>query len=52
VALALIPARRALRCPQCGSTNTELTSEFGATSCKSLNRCLDCHEPFDHMKEI
>ena len=52
VALTLSPPRRLLRCPQCGSTNTELTSEFGATSCKSLHRCLDCREPFDHVKEI
>ena len=52
VALTLNPPRRLLHCPQCGSTNTELTSEFGATSCKSLHRCLDCREPFDHVKEI
>ncbi len=52
VALTLTPPRRLLHCPQCGSTNTELTSEFGATSCKSLHRCRDCREPFDHIKEI
>ena len=26
-------------CPQCGSQNTELLSEFGSTSCKALWRC-------------
>ena len=52
VALTLIPPRQVLHCPQCRSTNTERTSEFGATSCKSLHRCLDCREPFDHVKEI
>ncbi len=52
VALTLTAPRRLLHCPQCGSANTELTSEFGATSCKSLHRCLDCREPFDHVKEI
>jgi ring-1,2-phenylacetyl-CoA epoxidase subunit PaaD len=52
IALTLTPPRRRLHCPQCGSPNTELTSEFGATSCKSLHRCLDCREPFDHVKEI
>jgi len=52
VALTLSAPRRLLHCPQCGSTNTELTSEFGATSCRSLHRCLDCREPFDHVKEI
>ncbi len=52
VALTLTPPRRLLHCPQCGSTNTELTSEFAATACKSLHRCRDCREPFDHVKEI
>ena len=37
-------------CPQCGSVNTELTSQFGSTPCKSLHRCLDCKEPFDYFK--
>ena len=52
VALTLRPPRRRLPCPQCGSTDTELTSEFGATSCKSLHRCRECREPFEHVKEI
>lgn len=39
-------------CPQCRSTNTERISEFGSTACKSLRRCLDCLEPFDHFKEL
>ena len=33
-------------CPQCGSGNTELLSEFGSTSCKALWRCKACREPF------
>ena len=37
-------------CPQCGSTDTELLSEFGSTSCKALWRCKKCHEPFDYFK--
>ncbi len=37
-------------CPQCGSTHTELVSQFGSTACKSLYRCLDCREPFDYFK--
>ena len=41
-----------IACPQCGSTNTELVSEFGSTACKALRRCLDCREPFDHFKEL
>jgi ring-1,2-phenylacetyl-CoA epoxidase subunit PaaD len=37
-------------CPQCGSKDTELLSEFGSTACKSLMRCKDCLEPFDYFK--
>jgi ring-1,2-phenylacetyl-CoA epoxidase subunit PaaD len=37
-------------CPQCGSDNTELLSEFGSTSCKALWRCRSCREPFDYFK--
>ena len=37
-------------CPQCGSKDTELISEFGSTSCKALWRCKSCREPFDYFK--
>ena len=37
-------------CPQCGSIDTELLSEFGSTSCKALWRCKSCREPFDYFK--
>jgi len=50
--LRLLPTRRDLRCPRCGSTATERTSEFGATACKALYRCTGCLEPFEHVKEI
>jgi ring-1,2-phenylacetyl-CoA epoxidase subunit PaaD len=49
-------SRRALfgvqqvECPQCGSVDTELLSEFGSTSCKALWRCKNCREPFDYFK--
>ena len=39
-----------IKCPQCGSANTELLSEFGSTSCKALWRCKSCREPFDYFK--
>ncbi|GAA5140461.1 phenylacetate-CoA oxygenase subunit PaaJ [Nocardioides marinquilinus] len=52
VTLSLLPTRRDVTCPQCGSGRTELTSEFGSTACKALYRCADCLEPFDHVKEI
>jgi ring-1,2-phenylacetyl-CoA epoxidase subunit PaaD len=50
VAVAL--RSRQVECPQCGSTETETVSQFGSTACKSLHRCLDCREPFDHFKEL
>ena len=37
-------------CPQCGSEDTEVLSEFGSTSCKALWRCKSCREPFDYFK--
>jgi ring-1,2-phenylacetyl-CoA epoxidase subunit PaaD len=52
VPLTLGPVRRALTCPQCGSGDVEVTSEFGSTACKALYRCRACLEPFDHLKEI
>ena len=41
-----------VRCPQCGSTDTEEISRFGSTSCKALWRCRTCAEPFDHFKAL
>lgn len=52
IALQLMPTRRAIQCPQCGSGETQVTSEFGSTACKALYRCRSCQEPFDHVKEI
>jgi len=52
VVLNLLPTRRAIGCPRCGSTRVELTSEFGATACRALYRCTSCLEPFEHVKEI
>ncbi|MEP1034863.1 1,2-phenylacetyl-CoA epoxidase subunit PaaD [Ekhidna sp.] len=39
-----------IECPQCGSQNTQLLSQFGSTACKSLFKCNDCLEPFDYFK--
>jgi ring-1,2-phenylacetyl-CoA epoxidase subunit PaaD len=52
VALQLLPTRRAVACPRCGSADVDLTSEFGSTACKAMYRCRACLEPFDHVKEI
>jgi ring-1,2-phenylacetyl-CoA epoxidase subunit PaaD len=42
----------AIRCPNCGSTDTTLLSRFSSTACKALRRCESCREPFDHFKEL
>ncbi len=36
-------------CPQCNSTNTQLLSQFGSTSCKALYKGMDFFEPFDYF---
>ena len=38
------------RCTHCGSDRTEELSRFGSTPCKALHRCLECREPFEHLK--
>lgn len=49
---ALAPEADPIRCPHCGSADTELLSRFSSTACKALRRCLACREPFDHFKEL
>lgn len=45
-------ARRVVDCPLCGSTDSEVISEFGSTACKTLRRCLACKEPFEEFKPL
>lgn len=49
---ALLGQKRIVRCTHCGSTNTQMLSQFGSTACKALFRCEDCLEPFDYFKCI
>lgn len=46
----LLHNKKGVKCPQCGSTNTNLVSQFGSTACKALFKCNDCLEPFDYFK--
>ena len=39
-------------CPQCGSTDVSLISEFSSTACKAMFRCNQCLEPFDQFKRF
>jgi ring-1,2-phenylacetyl-CoA epoxidase subunit PaaD len=47
---ALLGNKKLVRCPQCGSFNTKLISQFGSTACKAFFQCQDCLEPFDYFK--
>jgi ring-1,2-phenylacetyl-CoA epoxidase subunit PaaD len=52
VPLVLTPSRRAVRCPNCGHSDSEQIAAFSATACRELRRCPTCREPFEHVKEI
>ncbi|MEO3748520.1 1,2-phenylacetyl-CoA epoxidase subunit PaaD [Plantactinospora sp. B5E13] len=41
-----------VRCPRCGTADTEQISRFGSTACKALWRCRACREPFDHLRAL
>ena len=44
--------RPKVRCPYCGSLDTELRSEFGSTGCKAIHSCRSCRQPFEEFKAI
>jgi ring-1,2-phenylacetyl-CoA epoxidase subunit PaaD len=48
----VVGVRLSVRCPRCGSPDTQELSRFGATACKSLWRCRECREPFDRVKPL
>lgn len=39
-----------IHCPHCGSGDTEISSPFGSTACKSYVSCRTCGQPFEHFK--
>ena len=47
---ALFGKEPQIACPQCGSKDTKLVSQFGSTACKALYTCNSCLEPFDYFK--
>ncbi|MFM2213635.1 MAG: putative 1,2-phenylacetyl-CoA epoxidase, subunit [Bacteroidota bacterium] len=47
---ALLGNKKLVKCPQCGSLNTKLVSQFGSTACKAFFQCEACLEPFDYFK--
>jgi len=46
----LLGNKKLVKCPQCGSLNTKLVSQFGSTAFKAFFQCEDCLEPFDYFK--
>jgi ring-1,2-phenylacetyl-CoA epoxidase subunit PaaD len=46
----LLGNKKRVKCPQCGTLNTKLVSQFGSTACKAFFQCEDCLEPFDYFK--
>lgn len=46
----LLGNKKMVNCPQCGSENTKMISQFGSTACKALFKCNECLEPFDYFK--
>ena len=46
----LLHGKKLVKCPQCGSRNTKMVSQFGSTACKAQFQCEDCQEPFDYFK--
>jgi ring-1,2-phenylacetyl-CoA epoxidase subunit PaaD len=41
-----------VKCPRCGSRETEMLSRFSGTACKALHRCKACQEPFEAVKPL
>lgn len=48
--LALMGEERQITCPNCGSVDTKMVSQFGSTPCKAHFKCNECYEPFDYFK--
>lgn len=43
---------RDVRCPLCGSSKTQVTSEFGSTPCKAYYHCSNCSSTFEYFKPL
>ena len=49
---APVPVAGPVACPRCGSMQTRLITEFGATACKASYVCRTCAEPFEAFKGL
>jgi ring-1,2-phenylacetyl-CoA epoxidase subunit PaaD len=50
--LVQIDVLRYVKCPFCGSENTELKTPFGPTLCRSLHYCNNCMQAFEQFKPV
>jgi ring-1,2-phenylacetyl-CoA epoxidase subunit PaaD len=50
--IAIGRRRPPVRCPYCGSLDTQVRSEFGSTACKAIHVCRSCTQPFEEFKAI
>lgn len=41
-----------VKCPYCGSANTDLKTPFGPTLCRSLHYCNNCLQAFEQFKPV
>lgn len=46
------PSLERVRCPFCGSEQTDLESIFGPTLCRSIHYCRACLQTFEHFKPV
>lgn len=50
--LVQIEILKHVKCPHCGSADTELKTPFGPTLCRSLHYCNNCHQAFEQFKPV
>lgn len=41
-----------IKCPLCGSLETQMESLFGPTLCRSIHYCKACRQSFEHFKPV
>ena len=41
-----------MACPRCDATETEVSSNFGTTLCRSIHTCHACHDSFEGFKPL
>jgi ring-1,2-phenylacetyl-CoA epoxidase subunit PaaD len=50
--LVQIDLLKNVKCPNCGSTDTDLKTPFGPTLCRSIHYCNSCLNAFEQFKPV